>query len=276
MHSLPFRPTVAQYRAYLTTHGVAVPSRLRKDDVADIALLVRFSTLTDVRRVPGVKLDEVALLAAWAESRPGMHPVDRGETVPDAVPCAVVYPHMPHDDGTPIACTLPTGHDGDHMDRSHVDVPMPVEPAFTPGTPVRVLSGPTGIVRDPSGIVLRSQDRDGVDGRVVKLTTGPQVWVARSNLLTDRTSPLYTGTVWAPCEYCGRDVDAATVAPDRLPVCDRSVCQQLAQPQSTPVPCEYFAMCDRHAAGTTSHPVLGAVPTCQRCADRFDLDVRPF
>jgi hypothetical protein len=29
--------------------------------------------------------------------------------------------------------------------------------------------------------------------------------------------------------------------------------------------CEWFALCDRPAAGTTAHPILGAVPTCDRC-----------
>lgn len=32
--------------------------------------------------------------------------------------------------------------------------------------------------------------------------------------------------------------------------------------------CEWFALCGRPATGTTSHPVLGAVPTCDRCAKR--------
>lgn len=29
--------------------------------------------------------------------------------------------------------------------------------------------------------------------------------------------------------------------------------------------CRWFARCGRPAAGTTSHPVLGEVPTCDRC-----------
>lgn len=39
-------------------------------------------------------------------------------------------------------------------------------------------------------------------------------------------------------------------------------------------PCEWFARCERPAAGTVAHPVLGDVPTCQECARRFDLDLR--
>lgn len=35
--------------------------------------------------------------------------------------------------------------------------------------------------------------------------------------------------------------------------------------------CEWFARCDRPAAGVAPHPVLGAVPTCAPCAQRFDL-----
>jgi hypothetical protein len=29
--------------------------------------------------------------------------------------------------------------------------------------------------------------------------------------------------------------------------------------------CEWFALCDHEATGTMSHPVLGAVPICDRC-----------
>ncbi len=30
--------------------------------------------------------------------------------------------------------------------------------------------------------------------------------------------------------------------------------------------CQWFARCDNYATGLTSHPVLGVVPTCDRCA----------
>lgn len=40
--------------------------------------------------------------------------------------------------------------------------------------------------------------------------------------------------------------------------------------------CEYFAGCTRPAVGTTPHPILGAVPTCQQCADRFELPVTTY
>lgn len=33
--------------------------------------------------------------------------------------------------------------------------------------------------------------------------------------------------------------------------------------------CEWFAMCDREAATTRSHPVLGEVPICDRCDRKF-------
>lgn len=39
--------------------------------------------------------------------------------------------------------------------------------------------------------------------------------------------------------------------------------------------CEWFALCDNPAAGAVAHPVLGAVPTCTRCANRFALDFLP-
>lgn len=39
--------------------------------------------------------------------------------------------------------------------------------------------------------------------------------------------------------------------------------------------CEWFAWCERDAAGVVVHPILGEVPTCQICADRLDLDLDP-
>lgn len=35
--------------------------------------------------------------------------------------------------------------------------------------------------------------------------------------------------------------------------------------------CEWYALCDNPADGMVSHPILGEVPTCQRCADKHDL-----
>jgi hypothetical protein len=37
--------------------------------------------------------------------------------------------------------------------------------------------------------------------------------------------------------------------------------------------CEWFAMCDNDAVGTTPHPVLGTVDICDRCATRHGLQV---
>lgn len=31
--------------------------------------------------------------------------------------------------------------------------------------------------------------------------------------------------------------------------------------------CEWFVLCDNAAVATEPHPILGAVPICQRCAD---------
>ncbi len=37
--------------------------------------------------------------------------------------------------------------------------------------------------------------------------------------------------------------------------------------------CEWFAHCANPADGMVTHPVLGDVPTCLRCADMLDLDI---
>jgi hypothetical protein len=38
-----------------------------------------------------------------------------------------------------------------------------------------------------------------------------------------------------------------------------------------PPTCSWFALCDHPAAGVVHHPILGNVPTCQRCADKLGL-----
>lgn len=40
--------------------------------------------------------------------------------------------------------------------------------------------------------------------------------------------------------------------------------------------CEWYALCTNTAVGTVVHPVLGAVPCCQRCADKHELSVEPY
>lgn len=35
--------------------------------------------------------------------------------------------------------------------------------------------------------------------------------------------------------------------------------------------CEWFAACSNDATGNVAHPILGLVPTCQRCADKLGL-----
>jgi hypothetical protein len=39
--------------------------------------------------------------------------------------------------------------------------------------------------------------------------------------------------------------------------------------------CEWYALCTNKADGTVAHPVIGAVPCCQRCADKHDLELLP-
>lgn len=41
--------------------------------------------------------------------------------------------------------------------------------------------------------------------------------------------------------------------------------------------CEWFALCDHPAVGTVDHPILGAVPACERCITKQGLpDPTPF
>jgi hypothetical protein len=40
-----------------------------------------------------------------------------------------------------------------------------------------------------------------------------------------------------------------------------------------PETCQWFLRCDRVADGTVDHPVLGPVPTCNRCAEVLSLSL---
>lgn len=46
--------------------------------------------------------------------------------------------------------------------------------------------------------------------------------------------------------------------------------------ERNPKTCEYFALCTNDADGTVTHPVLGQVPTCIRCAEKMEKDLHPF
>jgi hypothetical protein len=43
------------------------------------------------------------------------------------------------------------------------------------------------------------------------------------------------------------------------------------EPYDWPYECQWFAYCTNEATGTTPHPILGDVPTCDRC-HRFATD----
>lgn len=38
--------------------------------------------------------------------------------------------------------------------------------------------------------------------------------------------------------------------------------------------CQWFAKCTNDAAGTVTHPILGEVPTCTRCARAHSLNLK--
>lgn len=40
--------------------------------------------------------------------------------------------------------------------------------------------------------------------------------------------------------------------------------------------CKWYVACDLDADGVVQHPILGAVPTCGRCAERHDLELERF
>jgi len=40
--------------------------------------------------------------------------------------------------------------------------------------------------------------------------------------------------------------------------------------------CQWYALCTNPADGIVKHPILGNVPTCQRCADKHELELIPI
>lgn len=40
---------------------------------------------------------------------------------------------------------------------------------------------------------------------------------------------------------------------------------------TNPILCEWFALCDREADHLVRHPILGDVPTCERCVEKLNL-----
>lgn len=38
--------------------------------------------------------------------------------------------------------------------------------------------------------------------------------------------------------------------------------------------CEWFARCENEAAGIVRHPILGPVPTCERCTSMLGLELQ--
>jgi len=51
---------------------------------------------------------------------------------------------------------------------------------------------------------------------------------------------------------------------------------QYVDPSKAPEVCHWFAGCVRQADGVVSHPVLGNVPTCSRCASNLDLALEVY
>ncbi|WP_165589016.1 hypothetical protein [Mycolicibacterium conceptionense] len=44
---------------------------------------------------------------------------------------------------------------------------------------------------------------------------------------------------------------------------------------STPTVCEWFALCTNETSTAASHPVLGPVPICVRCATKAGMEGHP-
>lgn len=40
-------------------------------------------------------------------------------------------------------------------------------------------------------------------------------------------------------------------------------------PHDDSATCRWYAMCDHVAIGTISHPILGDIPICRRCFDKY-------
>lgn len=45
---------------------------------------------------------------------------------------------------------------------------------------------------------------------------------------------------------------------------------RVVDPQGREAVCAWFALCTNPANGLRDHPILGPVPTCQRCDDKME------
>lgn len=46
--------------------------------------------------------------------------------------------------------------------------------------------------------------------------------------------------------------------------------EDLTPTEARPGVCQMFLLCTNVAEGTTDHPILKKVPSCQRCADKLE------
>lgn len=290
--NLPFRPTVAQYRAYLAHYGVTVPSRLRKDDLDAVALQVMYGTVEEtVRQIEAVggRIADVVVTCGncGAVAVPGYDYCDsclRSMAAADDAWRAHMNPPdvevVPVERVAVTALQLCRTYRFDQPDGFHGGGRVTVTNVERADGVVYV----TGYWHHDTGNAPIDTG-DGMftlDDTVVDVTDSDPVVVAVLDAVEGQT---FTGT-WtaetgtgetfetAPCGSPSEVLDVVLTFLENydMPGPDHTGVRVLSSAPG----CRYFAMCDRPAAGTTSHPVLGAVPTCQRCADRFDLDVRPF
>lgn len=104
---------------------------------------------------------------------------------------------------------------------------------------------------------------------------GRPVTDAHARMCAERGHATWTrdGRDSGTCPRCG-EVDEDALADN--PVIDYEDDDQAdAEDDERPF-CEWYALCDREAIGTTKHPIIGDVPICQRCADKHSLTVDRF
>ena len=76
-------------------------------------------------------------------------------------------------------------------------------------------------------------------------------------------------TTWLLIDPRGREVAEVPTKATAVAVLATKLAQEGNEMDTTPEMCKWFALCDHPATQTRKHPVLGAVPICDRCEQKL-------
>lgn len=186
-----------------------------------------------------------------------------------------------------VSCTLPAGHAGAHRARVLDDgieavarwhgTPEPL-PAREPDVHAVPIAGARSIVAQViEGVDAAAEQPPTIEPvlspaeEVLQLLLGDIDWLEEGpGWRTVEASQRATGEIRGlrrAADLLARALGLAEVYPDALDTAEPApAAPDLGE-------CQWFAGCERPAAGHVTHPILGEVPTCHRCAEFAERDL---